>query len=166
MRYLLKILAVITIVLLISCHKDDSDPLLIPLPIHRHFSTEMISLRVSELDSFPELNNLYIVNSIEDLPDDRWFSTEEFLRAGIDFSQYSLIIVYQFIFGDLLTYKYDWCFEDWCLRYQFNIICDRVRDSEYVDGEIERATYIRSAILVNRIPSDSRWIVGISVFDK
>lgn len=166
MRYLLKILAVITIVLLSSCHKDDPDPLISQLPIHRNFGSEMICLRVSELESFPELDDLYIVNSIEDLPDDPWFSTEEFRRAGIDFSKYSLIIVYNFIFGDILTYKYDWYFEDWCLRYRFDITCDYVRDSEWVDGELERATYIRSAILVNRIPSDSRWIVGLSLFDK
>lgn len=168
MKYLLNIIALLTLSMLVSCHKDDySDPQLTPLAIHRQFHTEMSAIRVSELDSFEGLDDeLYIVNSIDELPDDRLFGTEEFLRADINFSEYSLIIVYQFIFGDVLSYKYDWYYNNWSLRYQFYITCDRAKDSEYVDGEIERATYIRSAILVSRIPSDSRWSIGFSVFDK
>lgn len=168
MKYVLNLIAVIAISLLSSCHKDDySDPMLTPLAIHRQFKTEVSSLSMSELESFDELpDGLHIVNSIDELPDDRLFGTEKFRKADINFSDYSLIIAYNFIFGDVLTCKYDWCFNNFILRYQLNISLDRVKDSEYVDGEIDRFSYVRSAILVSRIPSDSRYIMGLEMHDK
>ncbi len=109
-------------------------------------------VKLSELKDFTEYKDkLFIVNSIDELPDDKYFSTEDFVRANINFYEYSLVIVYQLILGDIVTYQYSWCYDNWEERYQFNTTYDRIKDSEYVDGEIENFTYLRSAILVRRI---------------
>lgn len=157
MKYILNIIFVLSIALLTSCHKDDSEPAKTPLKIYRQFKTETKTVRLSELESLAGLDDkLCIVNSIEELPDDPFFGTEEFQRAAINFSEYSLIIKYHFVFGDVTGYEYGWYYNNWFLRYEFHITYDIIKDSEYVDGEIDLAIYVRSAILVRHIPSDSR----------
>lgn len=62
------------------------------------------------------------------------------------------------ILGDIVTYQYGWCYNNWEERYQFNTTYDRIKDSEYVNGNIENFTYLRSAILVRRISSLCIWL--------
>ncbi len=167
MKFILKVLTVFCIFLLASCNKQDRETEIIQLPIHRQFKTETMPVKLSEIDSFTEYkDNLFIVNSIAELPEDIHFGVDDFKRADINFSEYSLVIAYQFIIGDVVAYKYNWLYNNWFDRYQFNISLDKVKDSEYVDGEIERCTYMRSAILVRHIPSDSGWTISLSVNER
>lgn len=123
-------------------------------------------VKLSELKDFTEYKDkIFIVNSIDELPEDKYFSTEDFVRANINFSEYSLVIVYQLILGDIVTYQYGWYYDNWDEHYQFNTIYDRIKDSEYVDGEIENFTYLRSAILVRRIPFDAKCSILMDIYE-
>ncbi len=167
MKHIVNSLTVIMVILLGSCQKENFEPLQTPLPIYRQFNTEISTIILSEQENFDGFyDNLHIVNSIDELPDDRVFGTEEFRRADINFSKYSLIIAYNLILGDVLTCKYDWSRNNYFLDYAFDVTCERVKDSEFVDGEIQRVSYIRSAILVSHIPSDSRCVMGVDICDK
>lgn len=166
MKQILNILILLSIVLFTSCNKEDREPEYTPLTIHRQFNTQTMPVKLSELKDFAEYKDkLFIVNSIGELPEDSHFSTEDFVRANINFSEYSLVIVYQLILGDIVTYQYSWCYDNWEERYQFNTTYDRIKDSEYVDGEIENFTYLRSAILVRRIPADAKWSISMGIYE-
>lgn len=167
MKQILNILVMLSITLLTSCNKEDIEPEYTPLTIHRQFNTQTMPVKLSELKDFTEYKDkIFIVNSIDELPEDWHFSTEDFLRANINFSEYSLIIAYQLIIGDIVTHQYEWCYNNWDERYQFNTIYDRIKDSEYVNGEIENFTYLRSAILVRRIPSDARCSILMYIHEQ
>ncbi len=166
MKQILNILILLSIVLFTSCNKEDREPEYTPLTIHRQFNTQTMPVKLSELKDFTEYKDkIFIVNSIDELPEDKYFSTEDFVRANINFSEYSLVIVYQLILGDIVTYQYGWCYDNWDESYQFNTIYDRIKDSEYVDGEIENFTYLRSAILVRRIPFDAKCSILMDIYE-
>ena len=98
MKQILNILILLSIVLFTSCNKEDREPEYTPLTIHRQFNTQTMPVKLSELKDFTEYKDkIFIVNSIDELPEDKYFSTEDFVRANINFSEYSLVIVYQLI---------------------------------------------------------------------
>lgn len=165
MKHLLSILALLAIVLLPSCNKNEREPEYTQLGIHRQFNTQTMSVSLANLKDFTEYKDkIFIVNSIADIPQDSHFSTEDFEHANINFSEYSLIIVYQLLIGDIVSYQYSWGYNNWDEQYQFNTTYDRIKDSEYVDGQIDKFTYIRSAILVRRIPADSPCSISLGVY--
>lgn len=167
MKYFLNFFILMSIVLLTSCNKEDKEPEYIPLAIHRQFDTETMRVKLSCLKDFTDYKDeILIVNSLDGLPQDKYFEIEDFRRANINFSEHSLIIVYQLIIGDVVSYKYGWGVNNRDERYEFHASYDFVKDSEYVDGEIENFTFIRSAILVERIPSNSNRIISFSVSAK
>jgi len=165
MKYIFFLL--LAIGLLTSCNKDEGDPEFTPLPIERQFKTETLPVKLSELKDFTEYEDeVFIVNSIDELPDDKHFSVEDFTKANINFSEYSLIIAYQLLFGDITSFSYGWCYNNWFDRYQFNTKLGYVKDSEYEAGEIENLTFIRSAVLVRHIPSDSDCTISLSIYEQ
>lgn len=165
MKQILNILILLTFALFTSCNNnEDREPEYTPLTIHRQFNTQTMNVKLSELKGFTEYKDkIFIVNSIDELPEDKYFSTEDFVKANINFSEYSLIIVYQLILGDIVTYQYG--YNNWYEHYQFDTTYDRIKDSEYVDGEIENFTYLRSAILVRRIPSDAKCSISMGIYE-
>lgn len=161
----LKIFLCFSITLLASCSKDSNEPELIPLTIYRHFKTEILPVQLSEVDDFSRyIDRLVIVNSNDEIPTDEHFSVEALKKANINYSEHSLIIVYQLLLGDIATYIYNWYYNNWYDRYEFNTTYDLIKGSEYVDGESERFSYIRCAIVVRHIPSDSNWMISEGMF--
>ncbi len=168
MKQILNILLWLSICLLTSsCGKEENESEVVSLTIHRQFDTAVMHGKLSDLNDFSDYEDRgLIVNSLDDLPEDEYFGNEDFIRAQIDFSRYSLILVYQFELGDIISYKYRWCYNNWFDRYQFMATFNRVKDSEYVDGEVENFSYIRSAIVVSHIPSDAKWSISEGVHDR
>ncbi len=165
MKQILALLALLAIVLLPSCNKHEREPEYTQLGIYRLFNTQTMPVSLANLKDFTEYKDkIFIVNSKADIPVDKHFSTEDFERANINFSDYSLIIVYQLLLGDIVAYNYNWSYNNWEQYYQFNTTYDRLKDSEYVDGEIDRFTYIRSAVLVRRIPADSQCALSVGIY--
>lgn len=167
MKYLPYILILFSFLFLNSCDMEDKVPELTPINIHRQFKTETMAVKLSELKDFIEYRDkIFIVNSIDELPEDKYFGTDNLKKANINFSEYSLIIVYQLLMGEITSYKYNWFYNNWFSRYELNIAYDRIKDSEYNDGEIENFTYIRSAILVRHIPKDSICIISTGIYSQ
>lgn len=138
MKNFIKVFIIFSIALLTSCNREDREPLITPLSIHRQFKTETMHVKLSDIDSFTGYEDeLFIVNSITNLPEDIYFSVEDFKRADINFSEYSLVVVYQLIPGDIVNYKYGWEYNNWYERYQFCISLDKIKDSEYINGETD-----------------------------
>lgn len=166
MKQILNILFLLSIVIFTSCNKEDREPEYTPLTIHRQFNIQTMPVQLSELKDFTEYKDkIFIINSIDELPEDKYFSTEDFVRANINFVEYSLIISYQLLIGDVVACQYGWCYNNWYEHYQFNTTFDRIKDSEYVDGEIENFTYLRNAILVRHIPSDARCTYSLGIYE-
>lgn len=166
MKQIFNILFLLSFALLTSCNNEDREPEYTPLTIHRQFNTQAMPVKLSELKDFTEYKDkVYIVNSTDELPDDKYFGTNDFVRADINFSEYSLVIVYQLIIGDIVTYQYGWGYNNWDEHYQFNTTYDRIKDSEYVDGKIENFTFLRSAILVRQIPSDAKCYYSLGIYE-
>lgn len=159
-------LMIVSLALMTSCDNGDKEPETVPLTVHREFKTESMQVKLSEVSDIADYRDkMYIVNSIDDLPHDMHFGTDELSKADINFSEYSLVLVYQLVLGDIVSYKYYWRYNNWFERYQLNVSLDKVKNSEYVDGKIENCTYFRSAILVKRIPSESIWSVMLDIQD-
>lgn len=151
-----------------SCHKEENKDLTISLPIVSTFPTEIITDDVEVLKGQGmHLNNkVYVVNSLEDLPEDKFFSVENFRNANIDFTNYSLIIGYDFELGTITSYKYSWSYDDFENRYHLGTFL-RIVDNNKEGVEPIIVSYMRSAILVRHIPSDSKVIMNIGVsWDK
>lgn len=139
-----------------SCNKNDSTPTYLPLPVVETFKPVMKEFHYSESQGLPDINEkAYVVNSISELPDDKIFGKEEFLTQDIDFSQYSLVIFYDFQLGKILSTKYRWGFNSDLEHYQVSISYEVEKGSDFIDGELELVTYVRGALLVNHIPSQT-----------
>lgn len=153
---------------LYSCNKNDPTPIYIPLPVIETFKPLMKEIYISTSQDFIPLNeHVYVVNSISELPHNEIFNNEEFLNNEIDFSKYSLIIFYDFAFGKIRSTKYRWVYATDINKYQVSISYEIERGSDIVDGEIEMVTYVRGAMLVDQIPSNSDVIqmVGVHVVE-
>lgn len=147
-----------------SCN-NDNEPEITPLTIHRHFKTEILQLKLSDIDKFSEYkDNLFIVNSTDEIPEDKHFGIETFQEAHINYSDFSLIIVYQLLLGDIKTFKYNWSYNNWFERYQFDLTYDYIKDSENIGDENETFSYIRCAFLVRHIPSNAYWTITTGMY--
>lgn len=149
-----------------SCN-NDNEPEITPLTIHRHFKTEILQLKLSDIDKFSEYkDNLFIVNSTDEIPEDKHFGIEPFQEAHINYSDFSLIIVYQLLLGDIKTFKYKWSYNNWFERYEFNMTYDVIKGSEYVDidNEVGSFSYTRCAFIVPHISSNSTWTISSGMF--
>lgn len=157
MRYI-PVYAVLLGGLLVSCSKEEKEPELTPLPIVRQFDTMTTSVRLSGLEDISGYRDFsVVVRSADELPDDPHFGTGDFVRADIDYSRYSLLVSYHLLLGDVSVESCRWGFNNWFDRYEFGITFAHVKDSEYDgDGEYEYMTYVRSAVLVNRLSEDAR----------
>ena len=142
-----------------SCNKNDTSPIYIPLPVIETFNPVMKEFYYSESQGLPIINeNVYVVNSISELPEDEIFGNEEFMNQDIDFSQYSLIIFYNLKVGKILSTKYRWGYNTDFEKYQVSISYEIEKGSDFVDGEVELVTYVRGAMLVDKISSSSEVI--------
>lgn len=150
------------LMLSVSCNKKETEPIYIPLSIKQTFETEMKEFNISHIEDWSPINDtVKIINSLSELPADEIFGNEEFL--SVDFSQHSLIIVYDVQFGKVMSARYRWGYNNYFEQYDVNINYEVIKDSQCIDGEITFATFIRGAILVDRIPSDSEIIATIGV---
>lgn len=142
-----------------SCNKNDTSPIYIPLPVIETFNPVIKEFYYSESQGLPIINeNVYVVNSISELPEDEIFGNEEFMNQDIDFSQYSLIIFYNLQLGKILSTKFRWGYNTDLEKYQVSISYEIEKGSDFVDGEVELVTYVRGAMLVDKISSSSEVI--------
>lgn len=156
MKILINILLLLSLLATSSCNKDELTPLFKPLPIHKQFKTETKPVKLSELKDFLDYkDHIFVVNSLDELPDDIHFGTADFQDADIDFSHYSLIIAYQLCLGEIVSSRYLWGYNTPLSSYQINLTCDCIKDSQYKDGEIENFTFIRLSFLADKIPTNS-----------
>ncbi|MCH5240012.1 MAG: hypothetical protein J1F38_07295 [Muribaculaceae bacterium] len=138
---------------LTSCNKNNATPIYIPLPVIETFNPVMKEFYYSESQGLPIINeNVYVVNSISELPDDDIFGNEEFMNQEIDFSQYSLIIFYNLQLGKILSTKFRWGYNNDLEKYQVSISYEVEKGSDIIDGEVELVNYVRGAMLVDHIP--------------
>ncbi len=164
MKYLINFLIFVSLFAVASCNKEEEQELFKRLPIYKQFQTETKAVKLSELKDFTDYSDqVFIVNSPEGLPEDIHFDTYVFQNANIDFSKYSLIIAYKLIMGEIGAYQYYWGYNYPLAAYEFMLDYERIKDSQYQDGEIENFTYLRFAMLVDKIPSNSNWVLSSSL---
>lgn len=145
-----------------SCNKNETSPIYIPLSVIETFNPAIKEFIITESqDIIQYKEDTIIVNSISELPDDIVFGNEEFIRQDLDFSKYTLIIFYDLEFGKILSIKYRWGYDTVLDLYQVSISYEIEKGSDIADGKIELASYVRGAMLVDKIPSQS--IVSQSV---
>lgn len=166
-KFLILCLLVLSIEL-VSCNKNEGTLNNIPLPVIEKFDPMMKVIPISGIhDLAPLRESLFVVNSISELPEDKIFGNEEFLDQDIDFSQYSLIIFYNHPFGKVLSCKYNWGysydFEEYIVSTEYKIEKYTFND----EGEIEFVTYVKGAMLVDKIPSTSKvtQMIGVQAAD-
>ena len=148
-----------------SCNKNDENVTYIPLPTIEIYAPVMKEFYYSESQGLPVIKEkTYVVNSMSELPEDEIFGNEEFLNQDIDFSKYSLIIFYDIEFGKILSTKYRWGYSTDLEFYQVGISYEIEKGSQFVDGNVERVTYIRGAMLVDHIPQQSFISQNIGIY--
>lgn len=139
-----------------SCNKNNASPVYIPLPVIKTFNPMIKEIIISDSHILaPYKESIHIVNSISELHEDEIFGNSEFLDQDIDFSKYSLVIFYDLQFGKILSTKYGWRYDTDLEQYQVAISYEVEKDSAFVDGELELATFVRGAMLVDHIPAQS-----------
>ena len=147
-----------------SCNKNDSTPIYLPLPVIESFTPMMKEFIISDSqDLVPYSEHTYIVNAISELPESDIFGDKEFVDQDIDFSRYSLIIFYDLEFGKIESIRYRWGYATDIDKYQVSISYEIEKGSDIIDGEMVLATYVRGAMLVDKIPSNSEVIQMVGV---
>ena len=135
-----------------SCNKNEHSPIYLPLPVIETFNPVMKEFDISEIQELAHYREeVFVVNSISELPEDEIFDNDEFLDQDIDFSKYSLIIFYDIEFGKIESMKYRWVYATDIEQYQVSINYEIEKGSDIVNGEVERITYVRGAMLVDHI---------------
>lgn len=153
--------------LLSSCNGDVQEPNFETLTVAFQFNTETKTVDLSGFKDFSDYpDKMYVVNSLEELPADINFDMDEIRHAEIDFTNYSLVLVYNLVLGDVLSYQYSWKYNNWRERYEATSTFVRKKDSEYVDSEVDRCTYVRGAFLVKHIPSESLYIGATTIREQ
>lgn len=157
MKYIYPITALL-LCLFSSCDKSSDAPELIKrLPVDRVFKTVILPVKLSEitgLDAYKE--KVYIVNSADEFPDSEIIPCDDLEAVDVDFTRQSMIISYQLHLGKIVSAEYRWLYNDWDDHYTLDTTFKKIKDSEYENGAVENLSYLRSALLVTRILSDSR----------
>lgn len=157
MKYIYPVTALL-LCLFSSCDKSSDVPELIKrLPVDRVFKTVILPVKLSEttgLDAYKE--KVYIVNSADEFPDSEIIPCDDLEAVDVDFTRQSMIISYQLQLGKIVSAEYRWLYNDWDDHYTLDTTFKKIKDSEYENGAVENLSYLRSALLVARIPSDSR----------
>ena len=154
--------------ILTSCNKNEATPTFISLPVIETFNPVMKELDISEIQNLELFKEqVFVINTISELPKDDIFGTDEFLDQDIDFSQYSLIIFYDIEFGKIASMKYRWGYAIDMDQYQVSINYEIEKGSDFINGEIGLVTYVRGAMLVDYIPTQSfvNQMIGIHFID-
>lgn len=143
----------------VSCNRNESKDMYTPLGYALQYDVKSQNVRWVKItpEERREYNiyKIYLVNSVEELPEDKIFGVEEFRLADIDFRKYSLILSYHVVPGYAIGHKYYWSYNNFDDCYEFSVHYSTVEDSEHKDTADEMFTYVRNAILVNHIPSSS-----------
>ncbi len=134
------------------------------LPIDCVVETVIVPVKLSEIDDMASYKDeVFIVNSPDDIPDNKIIDSDDLKAVNIDFTRQSMIILYQMQIGKIVSSEYRWLYNDWEEYYLFDSVFKKIKDSEYENGEIENFSYIRSALIVKQISPTSRisWSVDI-----
>lgn len=146
------------IISLSSCSKDNNTPDELVLPIITQINqasalVDLNSLSEEESDRLHELNfQTFIVNDLEEFPD--CFVIDELWQdMNIDFAKYSVIVNYRLLAYKPIGHKYIWRYD--FVNDQHIFVIYTTTDGDRVIDE-GKAYIVRNAIVVNKIPSDSK----------
>lgn len=152
-----KWLLVIMAGLVLSCNRNDVQPLPESLPIEYEFEPvdvifNTLDINSEELKGMPDKS--YIVYSDSDFPEEDLMGLQQIKESDIDFNEYTLLLNYQKVQGIIIGHSYSWSRIPTTLHYNFNMNFFIEPDS---DEEFEKNifTYYRSAVLVKKISMNS-----------
>lgn len=157
MRHL-RILLLIIVAALSACNNHSEEDLYTILKIDSELEPHSLTLDWGALT--PEERHQYprdgfLINSADDFPTDSRYDVADLKLMNIDYAKYSLLVNFCLIPGLIQGHNLYWYYDNSEKRFffqaNFNII-----DNEDPGQNPDTFTYYRAAILVKKIPSDSK----------
>lgn len=153
MKYLTSLFIILG-VLLSSCHKNDEPPKEIPLSIKRNYLPETVAFLKNDNDEaerFKEFSGKqFIVNNLKEMPADPIGFSNAF--GGVDFTRYTLLIVYSTNVWEFETYYNSFYFDTTERKYHW---VRYLGVATKPDSSSEELHFTRFAILVDKLPADA-----------
>ena len=155
----LKYLLFIITGFLISCNNNEEVEYPQYYPIEYEFEPEYVVFNRQDLtkEEFQAMRELsLVIYSEEDFPDEDLMGLQQLKDSNIDFNRYTLLLNYEKLQGIVVAHRYLWSKDIKENQFNFNMtfFYDENREMENPDDVMY--TYYRTAVLVNKIPKDSK----------
>lgn len=139
---------------LTACNNNDEPDAFEAYPIVQSFIPQTLYIkRFYDLDKAERArysNGSFVVNSLDELPENEFFSNSIFEKSNIDFANTTLLINQWLLPVEISGYGYRWGYSNIDKQTQFISGFNRLSTEDPLDG----ATYVRTAILVRKLPAD------------
>lgn len=166
--------SILCALILCSCHHAEGSDMYQIFPIQAELETDSQEINWAELTSEErkEYKTLScVIDSPEDFPNENLMGLEKIKSMHIDFDKYTLLLCYNKIPGIVESHKYVWSknlqegvFELW-MDFQitepenYGPVWNRDQlDEDSSSEEVFFITYYCTALLVNKIPANSKVI--------
>lgn len=157
MKYFRLILLTI-IGMLVACNHNNEESLYKKLKIVKELEPQSTvidwgNLSHEDRQKYPRKG--FVINSNDDFPDEPYINLTDLKLMDIDFVKYSLLVQYTLVPGYIKSHRLDWYYDNDQEEYVFKSYFNMIRPDEDINPEYDYFTYFRSAILVNKLHSDS-----------
>lgn len=152
-----KVLIVMVMGVLLSCNRNDVEPLPQKLPIQYEFEPEYIvfnrtELTSEELEEMPDIS--FVINSEDEFPDEDLMWLNPLKESNIDFQAQTLLLNYEKIPNIVTGHRYSWTRNEAENKYNFYMYFS-TEPSKETENPGFIFTYYRTAVLVKKIPTDT-----------
>lgn len=147
--------------ILAGCNRNHNEPPLeTTLPIHAAFVPTQVWIDKSDTDLREEIEPLYdklfVINSVDELPDDPFGFSDPYVKA--DFDNYTMLVYYHLHRWEMESYSY-WFYRQnrehqfvWTITNNIGVNLDPYPD---------KRQFTRYAVLVSKLPADADIIAGV-----
>lgn len=160
-------------IILCGCHNNEGRDMYLTFPIQSELETESLELNWAALTSEQRQEykrGNFVIDSEEEFPEENLMGLERIKSMHIDFDRYTLLLSYNLISGIVEGHRYEWrknlqegVFELWM---DFKVTHPEDFESPWDGNELDDSqsqetfivTYYCTALLVNKIPANSKVI--------
>lgn len=155
----LSIILFMLIGILTGCNNHSEEDIFTPLRIVTELEPQSSvidwgNMTSEERRKYPRKG--FVINSVDDFPNEPNINMDDLKLMGIDFSQYTLIVNYFLVPGYIKSHHYFWYYDNVDNQFIFQSDFNIVDPDNDPSQKFDLFTYYRAAIIVAKIPSDKK----------
>lgn len=166
MKYL-SILLIALSFCLTACNNNDEPPIEVNLPITTQYLPTGVIFENSDKEFRakikPFVNTKWIVNSVDELPNDPLGFSENYYKIG--FSNHTLLLFYDIDIYNLVSYQNRYFRNTVENTYNWSILFGISGKLNEDDSNIEKLFFARYALLVPKLPDNADVKIQTSIID-